>query len=269
MKKYIGFVLIMVLAVFALGRVASAEEDGGSATGIKPMSAELKSQIEAQRDALKQQIETQREAFKDAVEAKREAFKGVTGLSKEDMAAKREIFKTELAAKKKEFQAIIKADREAFKTKLEAEKAEFKANIKEKRGEFRGNAQKILGERFESAVKNITRLQERVQARIDALKAAGKDTVQAEVYLADSKTKLADAQAKLAELKALVPTTDEKITVENWTQIKDGANIVKGLIKEAHKSLVEAVKVLKGLGKVEKPESENETEGSGDSNDSN
>ena len=44
-------------------------------------------------------------------------------------------------------------------------------------------------------------------------------------------------------------------------------DIVKGLIKESHASLVEAVKVLKGLGKIEKPENaDDQAENSSDDN---
>ena len=256
MKKYIGFILIMVLAVFVFGRVASAEEVSGSFTEVKPMSAELKQQIEAQKEALR-----------DLAEAQKQALMGQAGLTKEEIATKKETFRVAFEAKKKEIKAAIAAEREAFKTKLEAQKAEFKAKVEQKRGEFRGKAKEVLSERFNAAVKNLTNAQTRVAAIIEKANAAGKDTAQAEVYLSDSKTKLADAQAKLAELKALVPTTDEKVTVEVWEQIKDGANVVKGLIKESHASLVEAVKVLKGLGKIEKPENaDDQAENSSDDN---
>jgi hypothetical protein len=241
MKKYISFALIMVLAVFSAVGTARAEE--GTSTGeVKPIPSELKAQFEAQREALKNELEAKKEAFKTEMEAKREAFK------------------KELEAKKAEFQASLKGEREAFKAKLEAQKAEFKANFESKKGEFRGKAKSILSERFESAVKNLTNGQTRVASVIEKVKASGKDTTQAEVYLADSKTKLADAVAKLAALKASIPTTDEKVTVENWEVIKQGANDVKALMKESHASLVEAIKSLKGMGKIEKADDNDDSE---------
>jgi chromosome segregation ATPase len=254
MKKYLSFMLVMVLAVFTFGQVALAE-DGSTADDdatikssvTNPLPSDLKQKIEEQREALKKALEAKKDALKKDIEERTDSFKA-------DIAAQREAFKAALEARKKEIQAVIQSDRESFKKKLESEKAEFKTNIKEKRGEFRGKAKEVLSNRFEAAVNNIARLQDKVQARIDVLKSAGQDVSQAEVYLADSKTKLADAKTKLAEIEKLIPSTDEKVTVENWEKIKDGANVVKGLIKEAHASLVEAVKVLKGLGKVEKPE---------------
>lgn len=249
MKKYLSFALIMVLAVFSLASTVSAEESTGT-TEVKPITTEIRDRIEAQREALKSQLEAKRDAFKTEIEAKRAAFKA------------------ELEAKKKEFQASMKTEREAFKTKLEAQKAEFKASVEQKRGEFRGKAKDILSQRFESAVKNLTNAQTRVGAVIEKVKAAGKDTSGAEVYLADSKTKLADAQAKLAEVKALIPATDEKVTTEVWEQIKQGAHDVKALLKESHASLVNAITSLKGLGKIEKPEDSDESENETDENES-
>jgi len=230
-------VLVMVMAVVAFGNIARAEGEttapGTEAAKPAQYNYELRQKIEAQREALKNEFQVKREAFK-----------------------------TELKAKKEAFQATLKTEREVFKTKLEVEKKEFKANIKEKRGEFRGKAKEVLNERFEATIKNIVNLQGKVEAKIAILKAAGKDTTQAEVYLSDSKTKLADAQTKLAEIRALIPKTDDKITVDNWEKIKLGASDVKNLLKESHNFLKEAVKVLKGLGKIEKPEGEDENEAS-------
>ncbi len=165
----------------------------------------------------------------------------------QELKAQRESLIKEFQAKKKEVLDNIKIEKKDFEDKLKVEKADFEANIKEKRSEFRGKAEEILSGRFVAAVKNITSIQDRIAARIAALKTAGKDVSQAETYLSDSKLKLGQAQTKLAEIKALIPTTDLKVTVENWQKIKQGANDVKNLIKESHQDLVEAVKILKGF----------------------
>ena len=253
MKKYLSLTIAVILTVFTFGHISRAEESTETA---KPAlyNNDLRQKVEAQREALKKELEAKREVLKTELQVKKGDFKAELEATKKVLEVKKEAFKAELQAKKKEFQAEIKTEREAFKTKLEVEKKEFKANIAEKRSEFRGKAKEILSGRFEAAVKNIISLQDRIAARIATLKTAGKDVSKAESYLADSKLKLTEAQAKLAEIKALIPTSDDKVTVENWEKIKDGANVVKNLIKEAHQDLVDAVKVLKGLSGVQMPE---------------
>lgn len=272
MKNKILVSSFLVLALFLAGKSVSAQgtvsTEGDSPVipivpggDLPPRPALLKEQKE-QAALLRQKITAEREAIKNklmeekaAIKEKRDAFKAEVSGTMKDFQARKEAFKKELQAKKQELRSDIESKRAEFKQKLETQKAEFKANMKDKQTEFRGKAKEILSSRFEAAVKTITNSQTRVSSVIEKLKAKGLDTAQAEVYLSDSKQKLSDAKTKLAEIRALVPDTDEKVTVDVWEKIKQGSNDVKNLIKESHQSLVEAIKVLKGLA-PEKPEAE-------------
>jgi chromosome segregation ATPase len=223
MKKYLSFALMLVMAFvfgghFVPAKIAKADTTSTTGATVSATSTaryEFNLKLKAAREALQQEIEAKRAAF----------------------------------------QTTLKTERDAFKKEVETEKADFKAHLSEKRAEFRGHALEMVGKRFEALMNNITKLQVRVADRITKLKAAGNDTSKAEVSLALSKSKLADAQAKITAIKALIPTTDVKVTADTFSQIKLGANDAKNLLKEAHAALVDAITLLKGLKSENTPTS--------------
>lgn len=157
----------------------------------------------------------------------------------------REEFREKMKGEREAFLAKLKAEREAFTSELKAKKEEFKKKTKETKEEWRGKAMTMIGQRFEVAVRNLERIQTRVQEAINKL---GDDTVadDAQALLDQSKKELEDAKKKIAEIKTLLPDSGEKITVEIFEKIKLLAREAKDLLKESHDSLKQAVKVLKG-----------------------
>ncbi len=139
----------------------------------------------------------------------------------------------------------MKANRATFVTDLQARKAEFQANITTRRTEFRGRTNEMLSQRFEVAVRNLERLHDRIVLRVEKADAEGRDTTDAKVALAKFQTDMATAKAKIAEVKALVPTTDEKVTADIFANIKLGARDAKDSLKLAHQDLVSAIISLK------------------------
>ncbi len=238
----------MVLAFMLSFSFASAEEIETTDSTTSTVDAAVPAfgqAIKAKREAYEAKIKAEREAFKNNLEAKKSEFK-------DKKMAEREAFRAEIKAKQEEFKSKIDAERSAFKEEVEAKKAEFKANIAEKRSEFRAKAEEMMSKNFEAQTVNIERLQTRVSDEIEKLKAAGADTEKAVEYLAVSKQKLDEAKAKIAEVKALIPTTDSKVTVETFEKVKLGARDAKNLLKESHSNLVEALKTVKMI-KVANP----------------
>ncbi len=162
-------------------------------------------------------------------------------INNDKMQAEREALKTKL-----------ETERETFKKEVQTKKEEFKKIKDDNKNEFRNNALKMISENFDSAVKNIEKLQARVTAVIAKAKLAGIDTTLTEAALADSKTKLNASKAKLAEVKALILTDGTKITADIFVKIKIGAREAKDLLKQARQELVHAVAVLKGMNNENK-----------------
>ena len=112
----------------------------------------------------------------------------------------------------------------------------------------------MIGERFEVAVVNLERLQTRISDVIEKLTAEDKDTALATESLTLSKQKLAEAKVKIAEVKALIPDAGEQVTPEIFEKIKLGARDAKNLLKESHRALVDALKLVKSLNEENEDE---------------
>ncbi len=213
MKKYIGFILASSL-IFSFSLVLA--EEGSRVKSDRPV---FNSTLKTERDVFRGELETRREAFREKMQTERKAF-----MDK------------------------LKTDREAFMAELKAKKEEWKSANSERKKEFWNKAKDMVNRRFEMAINNLTKVQERVGEVIDKLKADGKDTTDATEALNLSKQKLRDAKEKLAEIKALLPaTTGETITPEIWEKIKLLAREAKDLLKESKEALHDAIKAIKSL----------------------
>jgi hypothetical protein len=105
----------------------------------------------------------------------------------------------------------------------------------------------MLATRFEMAVNNLEKIQNRVAEAIEELNDDGKDTEAASEFLNLSKEKLGDAKDKVAEIKALVPASGEEMTPEIFEKIKLLAREAKDLLKESREDLRRAIHELKEL----------------------
>lgn len=154
--------------------------------------------------------------------------------------------KEEFKAHREAFRAQLQARRDVFKNEIKTKKEEFKKATSDMKRRFRENVANMIGQRFVSAFTNLERMQAKVAQLIERAETQGRDMDEAEEYLKDSKDKLAAAKAKLAEVKKLLPATGEQVTAEIFEKIKLGARETKDLVKESHKSLVEAIKEIRG-----------------------
>lgn len=149
------------------------------------------------------------------------------------------------------------------KMKMNEEREDDKQN--EMRGEFKTNAGLHLGEmlkirnfhdrakiRFEIAFERFVKLQERIQSRIDKVKAEGKDTTRAQTSLDISKSKLAEAKSFSAQAKVIIDahtSTEPKtqLTDTEKAQVKDFMEKAKTSMKASLESMKNALKALKNI----------------------
>lgn len=165
----------------------------------------------------------------------------------EDSSFKHEDFREKIKSGQEAWRARFKTERESFIAELKSRKEEWRNASSEKRRMFWNGAQEIVSRRFEVAVTNLEKVQDRIEALIVKLEDEGKDTEVAEEYLDSSKETLAEAKEKLAEVKALLPDDGEKVTAEIFEKIKLGAREAKDLLKESHNDLILSIKEIKSV----------------------
>jgi len=169
-------------------------------------------------------------------------------------------FKEQMQAERQAFMDKLKTDKEAFLADLKTKKEEWKNAREELKTEFWGKAKRMIGERFEVAVTNLERMQERVGAVIQKLEDKNNDMDAATEALNASKQKLEDAKAKLEDLKAALPATDTAITPEVWETVKTLARETKDLLKESRESLHQSILAIKDVVSQNQGDNENEQE---------
>lgn len=231
MKKYIGFI---ILAGLMLSPVAFAKDSDDDISPLPPVYNK-----------------ENKEAWKE---------------KKETMKKEREAFREKMKTERKAFVDNLKVKRDAFKEELKAKKEEFKALNSEKKKDFWEKSKKMIGERFESAVTNLVKIQDKVGSIITKLDGAGRDTTEAKEALSLSKSKLEEAKVKIAEIKSLLPaTTGETITAEVFEKVKVLAREARDLLKESREYLHDSIEAIKMIKDEDKDEDESEDESGDDS----
>lgn len=164
----------------------------------------------------------------------------------------REAFKAQMETERKAFFDKLKSDRASFLADLKAKKEIWRTANSERKQEFWNKAKDMVGRRFEMAINNLEKVQERTDEVIEDLKADGENVADAEAALSLSEQKLVEAKEKLEEIKTLLPaTTSETITPETFEKIKLLAREAKDLLKESKEYLHEAIKEVKELREEE------------------
>ena len=83
----------------------------------------------------------------------------------------------------------------------------------------------------------------RIESRIEKVKSAGGNTVESETAIAEAKKHLQLAKDSMAKL-SLVELKNETLR-ENFTKVKEAAAEVKTHLREAHREMMKAVRLLK------------------------
>lgn len=129
---------------------------------------------------------------------------------------------------------------------------ELKAKWKETKRGLRRALGHFFNARISAMITKADRISERVHAKVDELRAEGKDTAKLETWLADFDAKVASAKEKfeLAKQKAAeADTTEEKEQLIE--DAKQSAKEGQQYLREAHKALVEIINELKGQGETD------------------
>jgi len=111
--------------------------------------------------------------------------------------------------------------------------------------------------RFEVAIERLSKLSDRIASRSAKVKALGKDTSAVDSALLSAKTSLDTAKGEVATMKTIVSGIDASSTQQSiMDSMKQSAKSAQDDIVNAHKSLNDAFKVLKGLASTTQSESE-------------
>jgi len=239
MKKYLSQIAITAGAAALLAPVAAL---GAFHEQLQKDAAGKREKIQQEREELKQKIEDQRDTIKEKGHAIKEELKERTTAIKQELEVRR-------TAAKQQMQTEIKKLRDDFRGKAEARKEEMNKKFGEKRSERIEQFFAKMVEKFERAIDRLDTLAEKIQTRINAATAQGKDMTNAHANLAVAQGKideaekgLADAKAKYAELGA---TADAK---KKFAEVKALVQDVEQKVKDAHAALVRTIADTKGMG---------------------
>ena len=127
---------------------------------------------------------------------------------------------------------------EARKASSTAKRIETQRSLAKRKA---ANTARVLSATVERLEKIIVRLESRIQK----VKALGGNTAQTETYVAEAKNHLGLAKGSIA-LFASVDISGDKAQ-ENFERVRNVAAEAKGHIREAHRSLMNALRTLGGV----------------------
>lgn len=222
MKKYLSTIALLL---FLMTGTAVAETESTSATNASLTPSTLQEKREAVKEA------------KNAWQEKQSEIRG-------DMQEKRKELTSTISENRAALEAQIKEKRDAFKAEVD--------KIKKERVSVRKS---FVETRFTETIKNLSATQTRIEAKITALKAGGKDMSEAQTQLDESTSSLAKATALLDTLKAATVSDTNDATV---TKPREIAKQIEVLLKETREHLRGAITAIKAaLGESDDTATEN------------
>jgi len=130
-----------------------------------------------------------------------------------------------------------------------ASSTERKASSTERRIEFQQGIAKRKADHtarvLTATVERLGKIATRLESRIAKVDAAGGTTTDAKIFVAEARNHLALATSSIALFASLDLIGDK--AQENFEKVRTLAKEIKGHIREAHRSLKNAVRVLKGV----------------------
>ncbi len=130
----------------------------------------------------------------------------------------------------------MKAELEAHRASSTAKRIEIQQNIAKRQVQRAG---KVLS----ATISHLENILARVESRIAKVKAEGGATAESEGFVADVKVHLSAAKTSLAAFSSIQITSDK--ASENFQAVRNAAAEVKEHLKEAHESLMKAIRALK------------------------
>ncbi len=156
--------------------------------------------------------------------------------------------RTRANASSSEARAEMKIEAEARRASSTQRRTEMQQSVVQRKV---AQTARVLG----ATIERLERILERVESRIAKVKEAGGDTTVSEASAAQVETHLGNASTSLQTLLAIELTADSY--KENFGMVREAASEVKMHLREAHRSLMEAVRSLKASVEVETSASTN------------
>lgn len=143
--------------------------------------------------------------------------------------------------------------RTASSTERRAEMESRKASSTQRRVEMQqslARKQAVRAARvFSATIGHLENILERVESRIAKVKVGGSTTPESEAHVADVKVHLSEAKSALTAFTSIQITSDK--ASENFEAVREAGKEVKEHLKEAHQSLMKAIRSLKS-GRTDK-----------------
>jgi len=135
--------------------------------------------------------------------------------------------------------------REDKKTEMEARKASSTARRVEMQQGIAQRQMERATKVFTATIEHLENILARLESRIAKVKAEGGVTTESESFVVETKVHLTAAKTSLVAFSSIQITSDK--ASENFEAVRTAGGEVKAHLKEAHQSLVKALKALKGV----------------------
>jgi len=153
----------------------------------------------------------------------------------------------------------IQAEKDKIRSSVEQIRTEAKQNIENLKLKIQTGKNKVkmqtaieritgredVLQKFDTAIEKLSTLKDNINTKITKLEAQdlNTDTAKAEVAIADEK--ITEAKGKMADMSTLLSTSANELSKDDKTTLKQLAEDVQNLVKDAHLALNEAVSSLK------------------------
>lgn len=241
MKKYLGLFIVLSMIVFLGAKIVQAEDGGQKGSPVSGIRTETS-------DDRNESASEKEDSESEDSEVGKDQSKNNSGV----LETEREKIKEQAESIREE----AKQKMEVLREKIKEEKDAIKAKIKNERIDGR---QKAL-DRFDNAVERINSLKDRVNTMIDNLAIKNVDTTNAKNSVQKVEALLIDIKAKIAGANTILVTSIDQLTTEQKTNLRTLNQDIQKLVKDAHASLVEAVKSLKDSLKIKLEENKSSTD---------
>lgn len=143
--------------------------------------------------------------------------------------------------------------RDELKSRLASTSQEIRDLIKNRIAKKFGK----MFERFQATIDRETAIMNKINSRVEKIKANGGTTTEAEKLIVDAKIHLSEAQTALNLLKSTATstaqtatTTSETITKNVLANMKKIGQEIEKHLREAHKDLQKTIGVLRGVSQL-------------------
>lgn len=274
-KTTIFYILAIIFALAFLSGVSYSFAQETDSTTIKERDVSIyKIEIDAARSLLREKLETQRLDVKSDLEIQKTNLRSTIDTRRVEIRTtlksgdgeNREEIRVELEEMRNESRTMFKQHRTDRTQLLEDSRVERKKILEESRLEQReliterrkglarerahAYTERIIN-KFIAAIERLEKLAERMQSRIDALTEQGLDLSEAQEKLYVALDEIANTYNAIDDIEAaIVVILESDNPSEGLSDIRHQVSVGKGVLKSAHRLLVDAITAIKATGGV-------------------